>query len=103
MADITKAKEVVKEALVGTEADVQLSAHAKATFDKNARKDETTGDLFLGEEEFIDAVAPPTEDYVSQISCSCSTAYIEQLTNKTWTYTAQDQARAICHSLQGGG
>lgn len=88
MADNTKAKELVKEALVGTEADVQLSAQCKATFDKNARKDEATGELFMGEEEFINAVAPPTEDYVSQTSCLCSTAYIEQLTNQTWIYTA---------------
>ncbi|KAI9052151.1 hypothetical protein LZ554_003513 [Drepanopeziza brunnea f. sp. 'monogermtubi'] len=65
MADITKAKEVVKEALVGTEVeeDVQLSALSKATFDKNARKDEESGELFMGEQEFINAVAPDTEDY----------------------------------------
>lgn len=66
MADLSKAKEVMKEALVATEADVQLSAQSKATFDKNARRDENTGELFMGEEEFINAVAPPTEDYVSQ-------------------------------------
>ncbi|KAL5329422.1 hypothetical protein ACEPPN_002934 [Leptodophora sp. 'Broadleaf-Isolate-01'] len=63
MADLSKAKEVMKEALVATEADVQLSAQSKATFDKNARRDENTGELFMGEEEFINAVAPPTEDY----------------------------------------
>ncbi|KAK6581576.1 hypothetical protein PZA11_006267 [Diplocarpon coronariae] len=63
MADITKVKEVVKEALVGTEAEVQLSAQSKATFVKNARKDEATGELLMGEEEFVNAVAPPTEDF----------------------------------------
>ena len=72
MADLTKAKEVVKEALVGTEADVQLSAQSKATFEKNAMKDESTGELYMGEEEFINAVAPPTEDYVSQIELDTS-------------------------------
>ena len=50
MADLNKAKEVVKESLLGSEqvADVQLSAQAKATFDKNARKDPETGELFMG-------------------------------------------------------
>jgi hypothetical protein len=57
MLDIIKAKEVA--------ADVQLSAQSKATFEKNARRDEETGELFMGEEEFVDAVAPKGEDYVS--------------------------------------
>jgi solute carrier family 25 (mitochondrial aspartate/glutamate transporter), member 12/13 len=66
MADVTKVKEVVKESLLGSElhADVQLSAQSKATFDKNARKDEKSGELFMGEEEFINAIAPEGEDYV---------------------------------------
>lgn len=68
MADVTKVKAAVKESLVGTETagDVQLSAQSKATFDKNARKDEATGELFMSEQEFINAVAPDGEDYVSQ-------------------------------------
>lgn len=83
MADLTTVKEVVKEALVGTEADVQLSAQSRSIFDKNARKDEETGELFMGEEEFINAVAPPTEDYVSQNLCLRCTAYKKQLTDET--------------------
>jgi len=69
MADVTKVKEVVKESLLGLElpTDVQLSAQSKATFDKNARKDEKTGELFMGEGEFINAIAPEGEDYVSCI------------------------------------
>jgi solute carrier family 25 (mitochondrial aspartate/glutamate transporter), member 12/13 len=69
MADVTKVKEVVKESLLGSElpADVQLSAQSKATFDKNARKDEKTGELFMSEEEFINAIAPEGEDYVRYI------------------------------------
>jgi solute carrier family 25 aspartate/glutamate transporter 12/13 len=68
MADLSKTKEVVKETLLGSEqvVEVQLSAQSKATFDKNARKDAETGELFMGEEEFINAVAPESEDYVSQ-------------------------------------
>lgn len=65
MEDLTKAKEVVKEKLLGTEIpeDVQLSAQSKATFEKNARKDADTDELFMGEEEFINAIAPEGEDY----------------------------------------
>ena len=31
-------------------------------------KDEETGELYMGEEEFVNAVAPPAEDYVSTFS-----------------------------------
>ena len=45
MSDVTKVKEAVKESLLGSDlqSDVQLSAQSKATFDKNARKDEESG------------------------------------------------------------
>jgi solute carrier family 25 aspartate/glutamate transporter 12/13 len=78
MADLSKAKEVVKETLLGSEqvAEVQLSAQSKAAFDKNARKDAETGELFMGEEEFINAVAPESEDYVSQPRSDCCAAII---------------------------
>jgi solute carrier family 25 aspartate/glutamate transporter 12/13 len=78
MADLSKAKEVVKETLLGSEqvAEVQLSAQSKATFDKNARKDAETGELFMGEEEFINAVAPESEDYVSRPLSDCCAAII---------------------------
>lgn len=71
MPDIIKAKEVVKETLLGAEAagDVQLSAQSKATFEREAKKDAETGELFMGEEEFINAVAPEGEDYVSLLLC----------------------------------
>lgn len=69
MADLIKAKEVVKEKLLGTdlEQNVQLSALSKATFEKNARRDGVSGELVMGEEEFINAIAPEGEDYVSQL------------------------------------
>jgi solute carrier family 25 aspartate/glutamate transporter 12/13 len=90
MADLSKAEEVVKETLLGSEqvADVQLSAQSKATFDKNARKDAETGELFMGEEEFINAVAPESEDYVSQLLRRCYTNYSEPLTNEGCPNTA---------------
>lgn len=73
MDDITKAKEVVKEKLLGTELpeeEMQLSAQSKATFDKNARKEADSDELYMSEEEFINAIAPEGEDYVSQSICN---------------------------------
>jgi solute carrier family 25 aspartate/glutamate transporter 12/13 len=75
MANVQAMKESVKESLLGSEqsADVQLSAQSKAIFDKNVRKDPETGELIMTEEEFVNAVAPPGEDYVSPVWCSCCT------------------------------
>jgi solute carrier family 25 aspartate/glutamate transporter 12/13 len=66
MPNVIKAKEVVKETLLGTDAqeDVQLSAQSKATFGTHAQKDPESGELFMSEEEFINAIAPDGEDYV---------------------------------------
>lgn len=58
-------KEEVREVLLGTTDEPQLSSLTRAAFMKHAQKDETTGDFFLTEESFIDAVAPESEDYVS--------------------------------------
>lgn len=65
--EVTKVKEAVKETLLGSEvpAGVQLSVQSKATFLENAKKDADSGELYMGEEEFINAVAPEGEDYVS--------------------------------------
>jgi solute carrier family 25 aspartate/glutamate transporter 12/13 len=67
MADISKARVVVKEKLLGTDQaeEVKLSAQSKTTFEKNARRDEETGELFMNQEDFINAIAPVGEDYVS--------------------------------------
>jgi solute carrier family 25 (mitochondrial aspartate/glutamate transporter), member 12/13 len=63
MATVTK----VKESLLGTEEPVKLSAQTKATFIKHAQKDPETGELKMGETEFVNAIAPENEDYVSQV------------------------------------
>jgi solute carrier family 25 aspartate/glutamate transporter 12/13 len=34
---------------------------------KHAQKDDTSGQYFLNEDQFIDAVAPESEDYVSHL------------------------------------
>lgn len=58
-------KEAVKETLIGTNEPVQMSTQHKARFTSHAVKDPETGELFLGPDEFIDAVAPSDEDFVS--------------------------------------
>ena len=66
MTTLTKAKEVVKESLLGTEEieGIKLSAQIRATFFQHARKDPETGELVMGKEEFVNAIAPKNEDYV---------------------------------------
>lgn len=59
--------ESVKESLLGTSQPAQLSSSSRTTFLKHARRDEDSGELYMGEEEFINAIAPPEQNYVSQI------------------------------------
>ncbi|KAB5563055.1 mitochondrial carrier domain-containing protein [Coniochaeta sp. 2T2.1] len=59
----TTVKEAVKESLVGTKEPVQVSSQTKARFTSHAVKDPETGEPFLGPDQFIDAVAPPDEDF----------------------------------------
>ncbi|KAL2260628.1 hypothetical protein VTK26DRAFT_5305 [Humicola hyalothermophila] len=63
MSKVATVKEAVKETLVGSTEPAQLSAQTKARFNRHAVKDAETGELYLGREQFIDAVAPPHEDY----------------------------------------
>lgn len=65
MSKAAAVKEAVKESLLGAEEPVQLSAQTKARFVANAVKDEASGELLMGPEQFINAVAPTDEDYVS--------------------------------------
>lgn len=46
--------------------DAVKEAQSKWRFTSNAKKDPETGELYLGTDEFINIIAPPTEDYVSQ-------------------------------------
>lgn len=70
LATKEKVKEKVKESLLGAEqiGDIQLSAQSRATFEKNAKKNPETGEMFMGQEEFINAIAPAGDDYVSRTS-----------------------------------
>ena len=54
--------EAVKEQFLGS-SEQQLSLQARSTFNRHAQKDEE-GELFMNEEDFINAVAPKQEDYV---------------------------------------
>lgn len=58
------AKLAVKESLLGTTREPELSQQTKATFDRNARQDEATGDSYMIEEDFVNAIAPTSENYV---------------------------------------
>jgi solute carrier family 25 (mitochondrial aspartate/glutamate transporter), member 12/13 len=58
-------KDEVKEVLLGSEQEPQLSHITRGAFMRHARKDDASGELYLGEDEFVDAVAPDAEDYVS--------------------------------------
>lgn len=66
MSKTSPIKEAVKETLIGSEESIQVSAQTKANFIKHALKDPETGDLYMGADQFIDAVAPANEDYVSR-------------------------------------
>ena len=58
-------KQTIKESLLGTTREPELSQQTKATFDRNARQDEVTGDFYMTEEDFVNAIAPANENYVS--------------------------------------
>lgn len=55
----------VQESLLGSEAPSSLSSESKDRFLKYARQDEEDGDFFMHSEDFVNAIAPPEEDYVS--------------------------------------
>ena len=57
----------IKESLLGTTREPELSQQTRASFDRHARKDEATGEMYLGANEFIRAIAPEHEDYVSSL------------------------------------
>ncbi|KAJ5665364.1 uncharacterized protein N7477_007812 [Penicillium maclennaniae] len=59
---MTSVKDAVKETLVGSSEDPQLSTQARFNFIRHAQKDEN-GEHFMTEEDFVNAVAPKHEDY----------------------------------------
>ena len=59
------ATEKVKEVLLGFKDEPQLSAQIRASFMKHAKTDEESGEYFLKEQDFVNAIAPADETYVS--------------------------------------
>lgn len=47
--------------------DAVKEAQSKWRFTSNAKKDPESGELYLSTDEFINIIAPPTEDYVSPV------------------------------------
>ncbi|EME48544.1 hypothetical protein DOTSEDRAFT_67554 [Dothistroma septosporum NZE10] len=57
------AKEATKESLIGVDLENQASEQSRAEFMLYATKDQETGEYYMSEREFVDAVAPEGEDY----------------------------------------
>jgi solute carrier family 25 (mitochondrial aspartate/glutamate transporter), member 12/13 len=70
---MTTITEQVKETLLGAEQVPTLSKQAQDHFIKHAKRDPQTGDRYLDEAAFIEAIAPPSEDYVGVLSRSAPT------------------------------
>lgn len=63
-------KEGASATLLGTEDDPKLPAQTRADFMQHAIKDDETGEYYMGQTEFVNAIAPIDEDYVSTITIS---------------------------------
>lgn len=64
MPTTNQVKETVKETLLGVEEEAQLSQSSRFNFLQHAVQDEASGDYYMGPDQFINAIAPSTEDYV---------------------------------------
>ncbi|KAL9098472.1 MAG: hypothetical protein Q9163_005871 [Psora crenata] len=60
---MTAAKIAIKESLLGAELEPELSTQSKANFERNARTDQITGEKYMTEDDFINAIAPASENY----------------------------------------
>ena len=63
---MTTVTEAVKESLVGTTIEPELSQEIRATFNQHSKQDEASGEDYMVEEDFVNAIAPMNEDYVSR-------------------------------------
>jgi hypothetical protein len=61
MATVT---ETVKQGLLGATQPTSLTSDSRATFLANSQQGED-GELYMDQNAFINAIAPPDEDYVS--------------------------------------
>jgi hypothetical protein len=95
MATVT---EKVKDTLLGVEQLPQVSEQNRAEFLTFARKDEETGEYYMTEAEFIDAIAPASEDYVQLPALPVFLHSYPLLTHPS--SAAQNKARPILNPLQ---
>lgn len=66
---MSNVKATVKESLIGSaEQSQSVSQQIRSNFYRHARKDEQTGDLFMNQDDFVNAIAPAQEDYVSLVA-----------------------------------
>ena len=59
--------ETVKDALVGYRKPEEMSSETRANWVQFSKTDEK-GESYMDRDAFIDAIAPPDEDYVSRVS-----------------------------------
>lgn len=64
---LDKVKDSVKESLLGAEVEpgTELSGQTRAEFMQYAVKDDESGEYYMNADQFVQAVAPAGEDYVS--------------------------------------
>ena len=61
---VAQAKEKAKESLVGVEIDDSFPPQTRAEFMQHAIKDDDSEEYYMGQKQFVDAIAPVGEDYV---------------------------------------
>lgn len=107
---MSKVTAAVKATLIGTHEDeneLAMSQQSKTNFIQHARKDESSGELFMTEDEFIDAIAPKDQDYVSShvatedtFSSSRASSELVVRANEA-ACAAQNSPRPIWNPLSG--
>lgn len=69
---MAEVKANLKASLAGSETpEVPLTTQVKAHFMANARTDGESGELYMPEGDFINAIAPKNENYVSITTSRC--------------------------------
>lgn len=64
MSTTASVKETVKEVMLGVEEEPQLSHQTRLEFMQHAVKDADSEEYYMGPDQFIEAIAPKSEDYV---------------------------------------
>ena len=88
MATVTEA---VKESLIGSTSSAEISNESRVNFLAHAKQGED-GESYMDEEAFINAIAPESEDYVSNPT---PFRRVRELT----VVAAQNRANSIWHPL----